>query len=157
MLRFIKTFLRIWSMQVYYTLEQKVCDFDWGLVRRWKGRGYVSLEWTSILIGGNQKMDPILIEFQQKASWPPPQSISENNFTNHFLFLTLNHHICINADLAFSFLLWALNWDFLFKTRPIFCQTLWLRTFKNYLLVESAFVVRNSRTLLSKLYHPCFL
>ena len=70
--------------------------------------------------------------------------------------------ICGNSFLpkVTGMLTWLLfspqNLSFWFKTRPIFCQTLWLRTFENYLLVESAFVVRNSRTLFSKLYHPCF-
>ena len=97
-----------------------------------------------------------------------PQSVYENLFLT-LLFLpsiTISIHICWNSfPKVTGMLTWLLFSPQIchfgsrpsFRTRPIFCQTLRLRTFENYLLVESAFVVRNSRTLFSKLYHPCFL
>ena len=112
-----------------------------------------------ILIGGEQKKDPNPDWSTTKSPPPPHQSILEK------ILLLFISSISILVGIVwpkwqecwrgFYFLLKI--YHFWFKTRPIFCQTLWLRTFENYLLVESAFVARNSRTLFSKLYHPCFL
>ena len=97
-----------------------------------------------------------------------PQSVNENLFLT-LLFLSsiiIPIHICWNSfPKVTGMLTWLLFSPQIchfgsrpsFRTRPIFCQTLRLWTFENYLLVESAFVARNSRTLFSKLYHPCFL
>ena len=59
----IKSFLAIWSILVYFdqsmVMEQIICDCesDSEVCGRWKGEGYVSLEWTPILIGGEKKID----------------------------------------------------------------------------------------------------
>ena len=132
------------------------------------GREEVMCLWNGppILIGGaTKKWISILIGREQKALLPPYVNPSLTIFymeiTFHFFNLT-SIHICGNSFLpkVTGMLTWLLfspqNLSFWFKTRPIFCQTLRLWTFENYLLVESAFVVRNSRTLFSKLYHPCF-
>ena len=91
-----------------------------------------------------------------------PQSVNENLFLT-LLFLSsiiMSIHICWNSfPKVTGMLTWLLFSPQIchfgsrpsFRTRPIFCQTLRLWTFENYLLVESAFVVRNSRTLFSKL------
>ena len=100
-----------------------------------------------------------LIGWEQKGSCPwLPASIRlrRNSFflyCNHITFL-LNS---IFGGNQFGFLFSPQYWDFLFRTRPIFCQTWWLRTFENYLLVESAFVVRNSRTLFQDFIIHVFL